>query len=197
MIFWTYSFAVFKNPGYLEHKDISNDCSETQIDSIKTESIIIKEKIKELNDKLKLFSKSTSYNSQGIFQHKNNPHNIIALKKNQRSLVLDEEIGIQRVEVDGSGSMNSLSYNIKHVEQEINELLFQNMDKQLFCFTCNLLKHVRAKHCRKCARCIKRFDHHCPWTGNCVGKYNHKFFIQFLFYASFTLVMYAIFQVFI
>ena len=28
-------------------------------------------------------------------------------------------------------------------------------------------------------------DHHCPWIGGCVGTYNHKFFVMFLFHAAF------------
>ena len=55
---------------------------------------------------------------------------------------------------------------------------------------------MRARHCSKCNKCVHRFDHHCPWTGNCIGKNNIKVFIQFLFYSSFTCIFFSVIQLF-
>ncbi|KAF9054095.1 DHHC palmitoyltransferase-domain-containing protein [Panaeolus papilionaceus] len=42
-----------------------------------------------------------------------------------------------------------------------------------------IVKPYRAHHCRACGTCVLKYDHHCPWIGQCVGARNHKFFLNF------------------
>lgn len=56
----------------------------------------------------------------------------------------------------------------------------QSSDGFIITFLCQSYKAPRSHHCRRCARCVMKMDHHCPWINTCVGHFNHGHFVSFL-----------------
>ena len=50
------------------------------------------------------------------------------------------------------------------------------------CASCITLAPPRSWHCLICDICILKRDHHCIFTGCCIGHYNHRYFVMFLLY---------------
>ena len=72
-----------------------------------------------------------------------------------------------------------------------SELLFKES-----CDICKISNlPLRSHHCKKCGRCVLKYDHHCSFTGTCIGENNHFNFIMFLFFQSIALFL-ALFGLF-
>lgn len=57
-------------------------------------------------------------------------------------------------------------------------------DAPRYCSICDVDKYDRVHHCSEVNRCIKKFDHFCPWVGGPIGHTRYKFFFQFISYLA-------------
>ena len=63
-----------------------------------------------------------------------------------------------------------------------NAILGKPRENYRFCAQCCIWISLEenGSHCFECNVCYEGYDHHCPWTGKCVAKYNVKYFYTFI-----------------
>uniref|UniRef100_A0A7E4VC98 Palmitoyltransferase n=1 Tax=Panagrellus redivivus TaxID=6233 RepID=A0A7E4VC98_PANRE len=75
-------------------------------------------------------------------------------------------------------------------DRQLNRHVIENE----FCNVCQLHVLPDTKHCRRCNKCIGRFDHHCKWLNNCIGKTNYRYFLILIFSLSLVSAILFIFH---
>lgn len=84
-----------------------------------------------------------------------------------------------------------LTGELKYTDRVFHTIIKGHFLKLKLCRTCMIYRPPRTSHCVLCNACVEKFDHHCPWLGNCVGKRNYKYFL--LFITSLTVLSWIIF----
>jgi len=87
-----------------------------------------------------------------------------------------------------STDAGTLPKNSQEYEHAIRQMAFYDAWRQndggynplnRLCHTCRLVKPPRAKHCKITNRCVRHFDHYCPYVYNTVGFKNRHYFAGF------------------
>ena len=76
----------------------------------------------------------------------------------------------------------TFSINPGFPKHDIDSITGEPRKKFYYCNICGIWanKDKKTLHCTDCNICIEGNDHHCPWTGKCIGKRNYKSFIIFV-----------------
>ncbi|EAR94873.2 DHHC zinc finger protein (macronuclear) [Tetrahymena thermophila SB210] len=100
-----------------------------------------------------------------------NLDSIIESKKPQSVRILDESKGQLEEPLLAQNQI---------IQKDELILLLKSHPIETICLDCQIIRPLRSKHCEICKKCIKVYDHHCPWVNNCVGANNYKYFISFI-----------------
>ena len=72
--------------------------------------------------------------------------------------------------------------NPGYPERNENSLVGKPRIKYKYCIECDIWIRIdkSVSHCPECGVCVEGYDHHCPWTGKCIGRKTINYFYTFI-----------------
>ena len=98
----------------------------------------------------------------------------------------------QNDKINEENAINNNIYNTDNLTNVTSITFSPRVNK---CKYCKEQKVLRSHHCQVCGICIFKMDHHCPWINNCVGHFNHRYFVLFLTWLMFGCIFVSIFSI--
>ena len=53
----------------------------------------------------------------------------------------------------------------KEIDLSNKETYDEDFPEKHYCNICKVVQGYRTRHCKRCEKCIRKFDHHCFWIG--------------------------------
>jgi len=92
---------------------------------------------------------------------------------------------VQPIFSKNQGSSDNEVHEItKHMGEHFTATPFGNPQNWHLCAVCEVFVPPRTWHCNLCNTCILRRDHHCIFTGCCIGEENQSNFMGLVFYLA-------------
>eukprot|EP01041_Mallomonas_annulata_P010461 gene10461-21825_t len=76
-------------------------------------------------------------------------------------------------------STNNTNTNV-HDNTNTSDNNTNTLVMEIECSLCHMNRPRSAHHCYDCGVCVDELDHHCPWTGKCIGRKTLQSFYIFL-----------------